>query len=539
MASAAAVAANQARSPLANDLGDDDGRTGEVTSGVYSKDEDLPDMNEEEDEDDEDLPANPMQNRGGRRRVNGAAQDEEEEEEEEEPPAGDDLFGDEDEAKGEAEQPARRQLDDEELDSGDDMDRTDRVNAEPEQEFGAQELSIMELEMPRQAVPEPSDGEMYLLKMPSFMAIEPQAWDHKAFQPPTTDHHSTKRPSETFSAFNTALSTMRWRHSPSDRSQLQSNARINRWSDGSLTLQLASDPTTQYEVDANALAPPQRNPLKPTPTSMQALGGKAGRHGAALSEKYNQAKDAFTYLLRPNPDSGVMMVTHKITAGLSVKQSATVEDDAIERLQASLAAASNASKVNGASGINLVHIDEDPEKARLQAAKALQESEKSRKKQQAAVDREAARSERVLGRKGLGASRAGGLNVGMLEDDEEGGAGGRGRAGPNKARKPRRRRNSEYSEEEDFGRQRFSREDEYDEEDDFLAPSDEEEVVEDDEDPDDGIVEDAYRRERTPKRDRPVEDDEADAPGEEEDEDQVQASRSKRRRVIADEDEDE
>lgn len=378
---------------------------------------------------------------------------------------------------------------------------------------------------------------MYLLKMPSFMAIEPQAWDHKTFQPPTTDHHSTGQPSETFSAYNTALSTIRWRHSPSDHSKLQSNARINRWSDGSLTLQLASDPMTQYEIDSNALAPPQRNPLKPTPTSIRTVNQKGGRHGAGLDEKYNQAKDAFTYLVRPNPDTGSMIVTHKITSGLSIKQSATVEDDAIERLQASLAAASNANKVNGASGFNLIQIDEDPEKAKEAALEAMRKVEKQRKKTQAAQDREAARSDRLLGRRGLNSNRYSGLNVGMLEDDEEGGVGERGGPSPNKARKPRRRRNSEYSEDEDFGRKRFSIEDEYDEEDDFVAPSDEEEVVEDDDDPDDGIVEASYQRERTPKRDREV-DDEADAPGEEDDEDVPAAARQKRRKIVED-DEDE
>lgn len=436
----------------------------------------------------------------------------------------------------------RRQLDDEELDSGDDVDRTDRIGDEPEQEFEAQEKVTMDLEIPRQAVPEPSDGEMYLLKVPAFMSVEPQAWDHKTFQPPTTDHHSTKTPSATFSAYNTAMTTIRWRHSPSNPQQLQSNARINRWADGSLTLQLASDPTTQYEIDGNPLAPPQRNPVKPTPTSIQTTANKGGRQGAALgvNERYSQTKDGFTYLIRPHIESGSMIVTQKITAGLSIKQSGTVEDDAIERLQASLAAASNASKVNGASGINLVSTDVDPELAKTQALTAVREAEKMKKRQQNAIDREAARSNRVLGRRGMDTSRYSGLNVGMLEDDEEGG-GGRQGPSPGKARsKQRRRRNSEYSEDEDFGRKGWGgREEDYDMEDDFVAPSDEEEVIEDDdEDPDDGIVEEPRHRDRTPKREREVEDDdEADAPGEE-DEEEVQMARTKRRRVV-DEDEDE
>ena len=54
----------------------------------------------------------------------------------------------------------RRQLDDEELDSGDDLDQTDRIGDEPEQEYMAQEKVTMDLEIPRQAIPEPSDGEV-------------------------------------------------------------------------------------------------------------------------------------------------------------------------------------------------------------------------------------------------------------------------------------------------------------------------------------------------------------------------------------------
>lgn len=380
---------------------------------------------------------------------------------------------------------------------------------------------------------------MYLLKLPSFMSIDPQSWDHKTFQPPTTDHHSNRPPSERFSAYNTALTTIRWRHSPSDPAVLQSNARINRWSDGSLTLQLASEPLTQYEIDGNALAPPQRNPLIPTPTSIQTTSGKGGRQGANPEEKYNQAKDAFTYLVRPHPDTNTMLVSQKITAGLSIRQAGHVEDDAIQALQASLAAAQT-NKVLTNDAIP----DANPEAEKMKALQELRLVEQRDRKLQAARDREAARSERVLGRRGLGSGqRSNGLNVGMLEDDEDG-AGGRGRPSPGKPRKQRRRRNSEYSEDEDFGRKRFSREDEYDQEDDFLAPSDEEEVVEDDEDPDDGIVEDRVR-ERTPKRDRDVaandddgDDDEADAPGEE-DEEGVQAARTKRRKVVEDDEEDE
>lgn len=449
--------------------------------------------------------------------------------------------------------PRPRQLDDAELDSGDDLDRTDRVGDEPatqtqEQEYEQQAKLTLDIELPRQPLPEPSDGELYLMKMPDFLAVEPNAYSNTTFQPPTTDHHATigKGPSATFSAFNTAMSTLRWRHSPADKKKLQSNARILRWSDGSLTLQLASQPHVQYEIDGNPLAPPQRNALKPTPVSVNAKPDKGGRQGDGTipGEKYDSSKDAFTYLVVPDSQSQTFRTTHKITAGLSLRQPESVQDDAIERLQAALATAANATKVqgigNGAEGLALT--EEDPEEGRRRQERLAKEKARADKKREAAVLRETERSNRALGRSGLSSSRygsGGGLSAGMLED-EEGGAAPRSRKAGGAKRAAPRRRNSIYSDDEDFGRKHYtvSKEDEYDEEDDFLARSDEEEEVSDDEDPDDGIVEEA--RERTPKRAREAAggDDDADADGEVDEEAVTLKAKVKRRRVV-DEDEDE
>lgn len=381
--------------------------------------------------------------------------------------------------------------------------------------------------------------QMYLLKVPDFMAIDPHAYSHTSFAPPTTDHHSNKPPSAAFSAYNTSISTIRWRHSPSDPKQLQSNARVLRWSDGSLTLQLASQPTVQYEMDGKPLAPPQRNPVKPTPVSVSVPGEKGGRQGdgTIAGERYEQGRDALTYLVTPSEATSMARNTHKITAGLTIKQNEDVTDEAIEKLQAALASAANAKKVRGTTELQL--IDEDPERKRKEAEIAVRQATARDKKAKAAAEREQERGARVLGR-GSGRQGGGGLNASMLEDDELGGSGGgRSRKPGNTPRKQRQRRNSIYSEDEDFGRKRFAtKEDEYDEEDDFLAPSDEEEAVDDDEDPDDGIMEQPGR-EKTPKRDRPSpagRGEDADAEGEEDDD--APQARTKRRRIV-DEDEDE
>lgn len=368
--------------------------------------------------------------------------------------------------------------------------------------------------------------QMYVLKVPDFMSLHPKAWKPSDFQPPAADHHS-KTPSTTFSPYNTAMTTLRWRRSPTNPSELQSNARILRWSDGSLTVQLASDPTTQYEMSGNPLAPPQRNPIKPTPTSITTTSKKS-----ALDEKYDEKKDSKTYLIAPYPAVGSLRVSHKITAGLKIKQSASVVDDAITQLQTSLAAASNASRVQGTSG-DLMIVDEDPELARRRAEIAEREKARARKRTDAQKERENERLGRASGR--FGSGRGGGLNASMLEDEEELGFASQGRVskGGAKAKRPRQRRpNSEYSSDEDYGRKGFqSRADEYDEEDDFVAASDEEEVVEDDDDEDDGI------REGTPKRSR-GEDEDEDAAGEDDDEAPVQAAKKRRKVVLDDEEED-
>lgn len=356
---------------------------------------------------------------------------------------------------------------------------------------------------------------MYLLKVPKFMAVEPTMFDTPSFRVPEREHHSRQDPPPTFSAFNTAMSTVRWRYSPSEPSQLQSNARILRWSDGSLTLQLASDPTQQYEIDGNALAPQQKNPSKPTPTT----------HKPATSQ------ETYTYLTVPQETVGLLRVTHKITAGLSVFPSQKTTDDALERLQSSLAAAVRG-KGNAATGIEMIAVNEDPELGRKKAELAEREKARAQKRREAAESRDRDRSSRALGRAGLSSQRYGygGLSASMLED-EEGGAAPRSKP---KA-KTRRPRNDEYSSDEDLGRRRGNFANDDYEVDDFVAGSDEEVEEDGDDDEDDvdeGITLDKAKRSRR-------DEEEEDAEGEDEDEDVVaSAPKPKRRRAVLDEDED-
>lgn len=402
----------------------------------------------------------------------------------------------------------QRKLDDEELDSGDDEGRTDRAAA-AEETHEEQTFNYMDADIARHPVPEPSDGELYLLKVPRFLSFEPTAFNHKTFQAPTTDHHSKAPPSDHFSAFNTATTTIRWRRSPSNNAKIQSNARVLRWSDGSLTLQFAHDPLNQYEINAQMLAPQQVNPKVPTP--LQAKG----------RAKEKDQKESYTYLVAPYEEANVMRITNKFTTGLDIVPTANTKDVALEKLQNDLARAATRGRDSADQAISFIDVNEDPELRRQREELVYKEKLKQQRAREKHALREQERTNRHMN-KGGQRSGYGGLSAGLLEGEEGGGRGG--------PRKPRAKPNH-WSDDDGYGRGGM-KEDEYDEDDDFIAASDEEpEIVEDDDEDEEEFMEEPRRGRETqsPKRNR----------GGDGDSDDEVVVRKKQRRVIDDEDEDE
>lgn len=354
------------------------------------------------------------------------------------------------------------------------------------------------------------------------MGIEPKTYDSSHFQPPTTEHHTSEQPPETFSAYQTSMNTLRWRYSPKNPSQLQSNARILKWSDGSMTLQLASNPKEQFPLSSKPLAPPV-NPLKASTSA-----ANRGRSGATTNG-YDARLDTHTYLCAPHESVGLVRITNQLTSALTVELASDENDEALLRLRESLAAATRSGGANAVDDKMTIKISEDPELAKKKAEVAEKEKARAQKRREAQAERERDRANRVLGRSGLRTGGYGaGLTVGGLEDDDEGTGigGGRPRSAPRPKKKPRRSRYSD--DEEDDYRRGYTREDDYDEDDGFLVRSDEEpEIVEDDEEEEED--EDLGDGERGGKKSEK----EAIKGGE-----SAGGGRLKRRVVVEDEDED-
>lgn len=301
-----------------------------------------------------------------------------------------------------------------------------------------------------------------------------------------------------------------------------------KWSDGSLTLQLASNPREQFELTAKPLAPPQSNPLR--------LGTNAVSRGQVANgiPPYDSRLDSHTYLAAPHESAGLIRITNQITASLGVQTSSDQDDDALARLQESLAAATKGNKAAPDGGLARISILEDPELAKKKAEVAEKEKVRAQRRRQVQEERERDRANRVLGRSGfrMGGLSAG-LTVGGLEDDD-------GmttmRARPSKPKRKPRRRNSEYSdEEEEFRGRGRTREDEYDEDDGFLVGSDEEpEIVPDESEEEVEMADDFEDEEEKPKKGSSTKTEAAPEPNDE----GATGGRTKKRRVI-EEDEDE
>ncbi|EAW07912.1 Paf1-complex subunit LEO1 [Aspergillus clavatus NRRL 1] len=385
-----------------------------------------------------------------------------------------DLFGSDgsDGGFGDDSRP-QRTLEDEELDSGDDIDRYDRAGDRMDEdnvEGDYQEtVNIMDLSLGRAPEPVTSNGEVFTMPVPNFLSFETEEFSPETYVAPP---------------FSTAATSLCWRHDPNDESLLQSNARIIQWEDGSLTLQLASAPKEQYRISTKPLAPIN----------------KAGEYDSKL--------DSHVYLGAAAETSSVFRLTSHLTHGLTVLPTTVETDDAVQRLQESLAAAARGSKKTADGSAPVIEVKEDPELAKRQAEMAEREKLKAARRRQQLADRELDRGRRIgFSHRSGGA----GLTVGGLEDDD-GLLTTRPRA--RKPRKPNRRGEIYTDDEEDYDRRGRTREDEYDEDDGFLVGSDEEpEIVDDDEDEDiledddmdaEGEEEEDVPARKTTKEKRPV-----------------------------------
>ena len=270
--------------------------------------------------------------------------------------------------------------------------------------------------------------------MPKFLGIDPLPFNPATFQLPVGDHH-THAQSSTFSASATALSTIRYRKKGTT-DELESNTVIHKWADGSTTISVGDQ---QYEMQTKPLAPPRDN------------------------KTYVEVQDSHQYIASPSILAQMLVVVGHMGNQYTVRPNKNIEDDALERLQKSLAAATRGTNKGdeNRNGPQVISRTEDPELQKKRAEIAEKERNKELRKRDAAAEKANLPS---------GSRRTGG---GLLSVDDLEGRGGR-RAPPGKRPKTKRPQRRGYSSDEEEERAGRGGEDEYDEDDGFLVRSDEE-----------------------------------------------------------------
>lgn len=348
------------------------------------------------------------------------------------------------------------------------------------------------------------------MRLPKFLGIDPLPYDPTTFEIPTADHHSDSKPAN-FSASATAASTIRYRTNASGK--LESNTVLYKWSDGSTTISVGDQ---HYVLQTKPLAPPKD------------------------SKTYQEVQDSHSYVASPSIASQLLVMVGHLTNQHTVRPNKDIEDDALEKLQRGLAAATRGNaKGDVKDGPALIMNTQDPELQKKRAEMAEKERMRAQRRRETAAEKA---SMGVSRRPGIG-----GLNV----DDLEGRG---GRRAPGSGRKPpgakRPRRRPEYDSDDDLPRGR-TREDEYDKEDDFLADSDEElEEGDEDEDEDEMLDDDSEKDEPKAKKQKtapkPDETSDADADADLDDDEvpapaassEPAAGRRKGRNIIEDDDDE-
>ncbi|KWU43743.1 Leo1-domain-containing protein [Rhodotorula sp. JG-1b] len=432
-----------------------------------------------------------------------------------------------------AEERARRralEYDEEEI-TGDMMDH-DPVQMEQQQ--------LVTAELPLANVPVPAGGKIWHARMPNFLEIRSKPFDEEEWDPKEEDLEAAggddQGGGEGAAASQQVKQRMvpdenviRWRWTKDQLGQVvkQSNARIVRWSDGSLSLQLGAELFDMtLTLDHSAVLSSSTASGLPVPPPVNSVTA-----GLTASSFDTSRGHGLTYLTARHAYTGSVIEAHASVHGAIAFRPATIASQTHKRLAGMVAQRQAAAK--GRSTIAAAMPEMDPE---------LQRQQQERKKNEAIkkAKREAAKL-KAGGKSASGARRAGAKKATRLEglsdddDDDDTGAGEDedGYGGYARRSQPRRGRGGPLAARD------YSDDDDDDEG--FVAKSDEEMEEVSDDGPQDEIEaadEAAERAQRRRKeRARQDADNDADAAGAAE-ESEGEAAAPRRRMVIESDEEE-
>lgn len=274
-------------------------------------------------------------------------------------------------------------------------------------------------------------------QLPNFLhleqrAFQPSTWDPKAEQ------ENTNVPVE---------NTIRWRWTPRATDskatatgagpKKQSNARIIRWSDGSLSLQLGSEifdiATDRTVASHKTVVPPSTSLNAPSTSTFTASGRNS---------------ESTTYLVAQHPYAGLLESQAKVTGNLTFRPT-TIQSSSHRKMATALSG-----KHVKTSKTVMMMASNDPELVAKAKAEQEAKAKKARRAQGGAgVDGSggagSAAARRKSGRRSVRSSRLDDFSDNEPDDDDDA-AGGSGGADASRAAEKKRQRLREKAEMDDF-----------------------------------------------------------------------------------------
>lgn len=339
---------------------------------------------------------------------------------------------------------------------------------------------------------------MQMAKVPNFLRVIPEEYKTESFRPSAWAIENSQR--------RIPINLIRYRRNP-ETGELESNANIYRWSDGSLTIQVGEE---HYDIQVKEQIPP---PSKP----------------------YVADRDAHRYFAAAHMFDQQMLTVGHISEEWTIRPDKQRIEEDTEMLREQMSRARPGMK----EGEMIITTTQDPELQKKQAELAEKERIRAQRRRENA-------QARVDGGGGGGGYRRGGLSIDALEGGRRSTAGRkRGPPGSSKRGRGGRRGASDYDSDDDLPSGAHGQ-NEYDREDDFIASSDNDDMESgdngnnDDEDEDDILdVVDREQDEKPRAKRQRTEHSDADEDAEGDPEDAAAAHARRHRRRVVDDDDDE
>ncbi|KAG9089771.1 hypothetical protein FS749_001065 [Ceratobasidium sp. UAMH 11750] len=131
-----------------------------------------------------------------------------------------------------------------------------------------------EVNIPKLPLPTSSDGQYWMMRMPNFLKLDTKPFHQDTYEGPQEDYEGEAKKESAIMLDVTNTIRWRWVQGANGEMKKESNSRIVRWSDGSMSLQLGTEvfditcnidglrPTTSASTQSQSQSQPQQTQVK-------------------------------------------------------------------------------------------------------------------------------------------------------------------------------------------------------------------------------------------------------------------------------------